>query len=148
MSYVCVLRQAADELPLSGSMKLSESEYKCLTSEKKSERMIRLIQWIMLANWNALETGERRTKRNNQMSHQNDAESSAAPIGLCPHSTSSMPTPLFGTDRRHRSRLQQILRDLPSLQRDSGIFRAKCWQEIDGGACLLPLTSNMVPHYL
>lgn len=29
-----------------------------ITSEKKSERMIKLIQWMMLANWKALVTAE------------------------------------------------------------------------------------------
>ena len=33
-----------------------------LTSEKKRERMMRLIQWMMLANWKALATGERRCR--------------------------------------------------------------------------------------
>lgn len=44
-------------------MKFCGNMYACPTSEKKSERIIRLIQWIMLANWKALVTVERRTKK-------------------------------------------------------------------------------------
>lgn len=45
-------------------IRFSELLKTCLTSEKKSDSMIRLIQWIMLANWKAFETVDRRKRTN------------------------------------------------------------------------------------